>query len=240
MVFSPDMVSHRTGRTLPTAERLSALLLLTDAIVAERNLSKLFSQLARLLRRVVDFNAVYVSLYDRQRNVIRLQLFDADFSVDIPLGWEFDANDTPAKLVSETQKPVLIRETDTDTRFSTSMPLFRKYGLHSLCMAPLSTSQRRLGIISFGSRKPDNYLEDDVEFIQLVAAQVAIAIGNALAYEEIEELKNRLSREKHYMEDEIGGDGTWNNTNYTSTTQNASLPIALFPRAAITLATRVP
>jgi iron complex outermembrane receptor protein len=32
-------------------------------------------------------------------------------------------------------------------------------------------------------------------------------------------------------EDEIGGDGTWNNTNYTSTTQNASLPIALFPTA---------
>ena len=32
-------------------------------------------------------------------------------------------------------------------------------------------------------------------------------------------------------EDEIGGDGTWNNTNYTSTTQNASLPVALFPTA---------
>jgi iron complex outermembrane receptor protein len=32
-------------------------------------------------------------------------------------------------------------------------------------------------------------------------------------------------------EDEIGGDGTWNNTNYTSTTNNASLPIALFPLA---------
>src|SRR6185437_12045470 len=30
-------------------------------------------------------------------------------------------------------------------------------------------------------------------------------------------------------EDEIGGDGTWNNTNYVSTTQNASLPVALFP-----------
>jgi len=34
-------------------------------------------------------------------------------------------------------------------------------------------------------------------------------------------------------EDEIGGDGTWNNTNYTATTQNASLPIALFPQATL-------
>ena len=31
-------------------------------------------------------------------------------------------------------------------------------------------------------------------------------------------------------EDEIGGDGTWNNTNYASTTQNASLAVALFPQ----------
>lgn len=31
-------------------------------------------------------------------------------------------------------------------------------------------------------------------------------------------------------QDEIGGDGTWNNTNYTATTQNASLPVALFPQ----------
>jgi len=29
------------------------------------------------------------------------------------------------------------------------------------------------------------------------------------------------------------GDGTWNNTNYTSTTNNASLPIALFPQATL-------
>ena len=34
-------------------------------------------------------------------------------------------------------------------------------------------------------------------------------------------------------EDEIGGDGTWNNTNYTSlTNQNFSLPLVLFPQVA--------
>jgi formate hydrogenlyase transcriptional activator len=37
----------------------------------------------------------------------------------------------------------------------------------------------------------------------LLAARVAIAVDNALAYQEIEELKNRLSREKNYLEDEI-------------------------------------
>ncbi len=50
----------------------------------------------------------------------------------------------------------------------------------------------------------------------------------------IDDLKLRADWSTSFVappEDEIGGDGTWNNTNYSSTTQNASLPIALFPQA---------
>ncbi len=70
-------------------------------------------------------------------------------------------------------------------------------------MVPLSTSQRKLGVLSFGSSKSDTYRDEDRRFIQLVAVQVAIAVDNALAYEEIEELQNKLAQEKLYLEDEI-------------------------------------
>jgi formate hydrogenlyase transcriptional activator len=43
----------------------------------------------------------------------------------------------------------------------------------------------------------------DLEFLSLVANQVAIAVENALAYHEIAELKDRLAQEKVYLEDEI-------------------------------------
>ncbi|MDB5734020.1 MAG: TonB-dependent receptor [Alphaproteobacteria bacterium] len=55
----------------------------------------------------------------------------------------------------------------------------------------------------------------------------------------IDDLKLRADWSTSFVappEDEIGGDGTWNNTNYTSTTQNASLPVALFPTAPQLLA----
>jgi formate hydrogenlyase transcriptional activator len=207
MVFSPNMTKQQPAEGLPTSERLSALFRLTDVIVAERNLSKLFGQLAGLLHSVVDFNVVYVTLYDRQREIVRLHLIDADFPVEIPLGQEGDANETPSKWVVDTQQPILIHETDSDGRFPRAIEIYRKHGMHSFYMVPLSTSQRQLGMISFGSRNSNNYsLEDDLRFIQLVAAQVAIAVDNALAYEEIEELRDRLSREKNYLEDEIRGD----------------------------------
>jgi formate hydrogenlyase transcriptional activator len=188
---------------LPTAERLSALLKLSEAIAIERNPSKLFAQLARLLHGVVDFNLIYVTVYDQKRDVMRLHLIDADFPLQVPVGEEWPAKDQPGKLVVDTQEPILVREVNLELRFPALMNLFKEYGVRSFCMVPLSTSQRKLGVLNFGSRKPDTYVDEDRRFIQLVAAQVAIAIDNALAYQEIEELKNKLSQEKHYLEDEI-------------------------------------
>jgi formate hydrogenlyase transcriptional activator len=42
-----------------------------------------------------------------------------------------------------------------------------------------------------------------VDLLSQVAAQVAIAVENALAFQEIAELKNKLAEEKLYLEDEI-------------------------------------
>jgi formate hydrogenlyase transcriptional activator len=44
---------------------------------------------------------------------------------------------------------------------------------------------------------------DEVEFLRQVAAQVAIAVENALAYRQIADLKDKLAQEKLYLEDEI-------------------------------------
>ncbi len=43
----------------------------------------------------------------------------------------------------------------------------------------------------------------DLEFLGLIAGQVAIAVENAIAYGEIAELKDQLAQEKVYLEDEI-------------------------------------
>ena len=40
-------------------------------------------------------------------------------------------------------------------------------------------------------------------FLQLVANQVALAVENALAFQEIEALKDKLAEEKAYLEEEI-------------------------------------
>ena len=75
--------------------------------------------------------------------------------------------------------------------------------MQAICCVPLITQGRTFGTINLASRKPDAFTSADVELIQQVAAQVAIALENALAFKEIDALKDKLAVEKLYLEEEI-------------------------------------
>ena len=79
-------------------------------------------------------------------------------------------------------------------------------GIQSICWLPLTTVRQRLGALVFASKQPSAYDAADVGFLQLVANQVAVAIDNALAFQEIESLKDQLSQEKAYLEEEVRSD----------------------------------
>jgi formate hydrogenlyase transcriptional activator len=71
------------------------------------------------------------------------------------------------------------------------------------CFLPLTTARHRLGALAFASKDLAAYDADDVDFLQLVANQVAVGVENALAFDCIEMLKEKLTREKVYLEEEI-------------------------------------
>jgi formate hydrogenlyase transcriptional activator len=72
-----------------------------------------------------------------------------------------------------------------------------------MCHIPLVSRNRTLGLLSLARLAPIPFSARDLEFLTLIANQVAIAVENALAYQEIAELKDRLAQEKVYLEDEI-------------------------------------
>jgi formate hydrogenlyase transcriptional activator len=53
------------------------------------------------------------------------------------------------------------------------------------------------------STQPERFTEEDLELFSRIAGQIAIAVENALAFREIEALKNKLNSEKLYLESEI-------------------------------------
>jgi formate hydrogenlyase transcriptional activator len=72
-----------------------------------------------------------------------------------------------------------------------------------LCSIPLLAHDRALGALDLGARRDDAFRPEELELLGQVANQIAIAVENAQAYREISELKERLAKEKLYLEEEI-------------------------------------
>ena len=69
-------------------------------------------------------------------------------------------------------------------------------GIRSLCVVPATTALRKLGALAFGSRMEAAYSEIDVIFLQQVARQVAVALDNALNFEQAQSVQQQLKEER--------------------------------------------
>src|SRR6202034_2244716 len=76
-------------------------------------------------------------------------------------------------------------------------------GVETLCMLPLLRGSRVLGVLCLVRTEKNAFNLPELEFLSQIAGQVAIAIDNAFAYRQITELKDKLTQEKLYLEDEI-------------------------------------
>jgi len=185
-----------------TAARYQALIRISTAIAAQRDAEGLFPRLASELRRVVSFDFIGMSQYDETTNKTR---WHSSMTGGIDCGMTDGATPEQAltQWVYEHQLPLVISFLERDTRFPCTRTLFEQHWIRSLCALPLTTAHRRIGSLITGSVKPAAYDEEDVEFLRQVANQIAITVENALAYGEIQELKDKLAKENLYLEDEV-------------------------------------
>src|SRR5262245_53363718 len=76
-------------------------------------------------------------------------------------------------------------------------------GMESLCALPLLREERSFGALFFMSTLRDAYREIPITLIERVAGAVAVAVDNCFAYEEVQRLRDRLSTENVYLQEEI-------------------------------------
>src|SRR5207237_2547756 len=84
-----------------------------------------------------------------------------------------------------------------------AVSILRAEGVQVICSVPLVHRDRTFGTLNLARRRLDTFTPADVELLQPVGAQVDIAVKNALAFKEIDALKDKLAVEKLYLEEEI-------------------------------------
>jgi formate hydrogenlyase transcriptional activator len=186
------------------AERYETLFRVSQAINSHRDPSELFSTLAAELRLVINFAFIGIARQEEASGKIAWLLSECDRELEEEEPQPECAPDkTLFQFVYRSQQPLVIPSVNQETRFPPMMEVLRANGIQSACALPLTTAHRRIGILALGSNQPYTYSEEEVAFLSLVANQIAVAMDNALAYGQIAELKDRLTQEKLYLEDEI-------------------------------------
>ncbi len=180
-------------------DRSRLLLEINNTLISNLNLRELVLAISKSLSTVMAREATALALYDETSQQLRLAAFDAPANEEnrctggkiIPL------EGNPLGEAFTTRKTVWIDLDGPDDPRGTCP------GVTSGCAAPLIFRDRVLGVLAIKSSQAHAFSRDDAELFGQVAKQIAISVENALAYNQIETLKNKLEKEKLYLEEEI-------------------------------------
>ncbi len=186
------------------SDRLQLLLQVNNAIASALDLQSLFRAVSACLRLVFRHDYAVMGLYDDQQDILRVHLLDRGEGIDIlQEGQIASLENTPVGLAIRTKQAV-VTGTDYLKQFpSEVVQRAVSQGIRANCSVPLLRKNRVIGAMSIASKTECAFSTADGELFLQIAGQVAIAVENALAFQEIEGLKNKLASEKLYLEDEI-------------------------------------
>ncbi len=175
------------------------LLDVAHATASHRDLQSLLGDLSGLLRRVARFDRLALVLHDPDRDLMRLHTI-VSLSPTYITDLELPVPRSPAGLVWQTQRPLVVPRIDAETRFPEVSGILRAEGMRSFCILPLTTPLRRLGGLSFASEEEDAFSEADVEVLQELTGQVALAVDNTLHHEAAQRAQEQLARKRDRLQ----------------------------------------
>jgi formate hydrogenlyase transcriptional activator len=191
-------------------DRWRALLEVNNALVTTRDLPQLIHRIAATLCNVLRYDHLVLTLYDEPSNELRIaalmpdarpqELAVLDHVAHIPI------EGSAPGLAFTSKQPLLLTVFDPTQFPSPFTQMVHRFGVRSACMVPLLTVDRTLGVLIACAQEEGRLVQDDLDLLVQIGGQVAIAVANAQAFEQVSLLKDRIASEKVYLEEEIRGE----------------------------------
>jgi formate hydrogenlyase transcriptional activator len=181
------------------------LLEVNNAIISNLTRESLFRAITEALRKVVPFDRAV--LYDAENDALRTFALEGP---ELPghshdLHRDISRQGTAAGWVLDHRQSRLRRDIEIESRVPAD-EIMVAGGVRAYVCVPLMARGRAIGALLLQSFTPDRYLPEDVPLLEEVAKQIALAVENMRAFEEIARLRAKLEEENRYLQDEIKSD----------------------------------
>jgi len=182
------------------------MLQLSSALFANLDVRNLLSVVSKSIWAVIPHDTATLALYDAAADVLVMQslgLVEYGVRLDdvrLPIAGSPDGE---AFL---TREPVILDRMKGSHYSAASVQQLTSLGMQSGCWVPLIHRGEVLGTLALASRLEAAFVPRDASILTQLANQVAIAVGNAVAFQEVTNLRDRIDLEKQYLESEINSE----------------------------------
>ena len=196
-----DGLNLRRAQTAQT--RLQLLLNLTNKINSNLQLREVLRAISANIREVMECGGVGITLTDTASGEQRLYALDLPHGKGVATEGLLLPHSGAANEAFRSMKPIVVSANEMESLSPEAYRVSIAEGAKSHCIIPIVNRGRALGTLGIARRTAVPFGPEDIDLLSQAAGQIGIAIENALAYEEISELKDKLAQEKLYLEDEI-------------------------------------
>jgi formate hydrogenlyase transcriptional activator len=185
-------------------KQLQLLLDLTNKITSNLDVWEVVRAVSTNLREVMLGDLVGIGLPDEASGKLRIYTLDLPEGSGILREGMLISFTGSGRTAFETLKPTIASTSNPDdfgpeVQAHNALLTERKI----VCNIPLVNRGRALGLLRVGRTAERPFDADEIDFLRQVGGQIAIAIENARAFEEITRLKDKLTEEKLYLEEEF-------------------------------------
>lgn len=198
-------ITERKKAEAAIAKRVEEIRLLHEAgqrLTSTLDPQAVYCTIYEVVSSVIDCDSLFISIYDAESEMIYCtygwhdgQLLDMGRLPPIPL--EPEGHGIQSTVI-RTGRPSIIRDFQERAKSARTHYVVNPDGLveqagelregedvtRSALVAPLKLEEQVIGVIQVLSRRPDAYSEDDLRFLEALAAQAAVARKNALLYQQ--------------------------------------------------------
>lgn len=159
-------------------------------VAAVLDLDELFTRIAQLAKRVIDYRTFGILLLNENEELEMKLAVHYGEKVEVP---RVRLGEGLVGYAALHKEPVLVSDVSQDPRYIMVVPDVR-----SELAIPLLLKDRCIGVVDLESPELDAFSKRDVEILTLLASQAAVAIENARLYEEVRENEERMEKELRF------------------------------------------
>jgi formate hydrogenlyase transcriptional activator len=194
-------------------DRLRVLLEITSSVTSRLNLRRVVEALSTNLFRVMQCDVSALLLPDSESGELRVTiLHNPDMRGPLREGSLVPINGSISGQVLRKAKSIRIdsfekvREDPEIYGNPDGQLVYERVieeGLKTGCYLPLAGRDRVVGVLMLSRRSDSAFEKDDVILLEQVACQVAIAVENTLEYEKATRDRDKETKQRLYLEEEI-------------------------------------